>query len=391
MLAPRWTGLVLVPAIYNFLINKYLKFVVSCFIERFIYFKSKEFIKVKRTYKLFLVGLIFLLSVNVVFGQSKLSDAFKDFEQLDVWQAYLTVPSIVDLLLLYALFLNVFRDALKKREFPKAVPIVLAIIAAIGGVIGLNNLNTNLVFFAWPIVGLGLVYYLIRSFSENKALSSGLGFLILYSIVIKLENMMPSVQDFPMFTSLKLVFLLAGIILTGMGVWQMIQGGAVPGEGEKKGIFDRVADAITGAKKIKDAAKDYKGEKPDGEKDKIEKNFEKLASILKKSAVDLRNLFLVDENVMKSLESRTNVLPISHKALEEAITRKDNKQIMKLVDGISRNLSNLQKEINEYVTNTRNGVRHLQQWAVREVKLSEELATEINAYSLAHQIGRAHV
>ncbi len=314
--------------------------------------------------KLFLIysTIISVLLTGLVSAQTSLSEAVKEFQQFDIVKSYLTIPSVVDLLLLYALFLNIFREVLKKREFPKAVPTVLAIIAAIGGVIGLNNLNTNLVLFVWPILGLGLIYYLIR-FHDNKALTGGLGFLILYKILSMIEETMPAAQTFPFFLLLKSTLLLAGVIMTGMGIWQMISG-ATTGE---KGVAQNIAEGIGGAKKIKDAYKDFKGEKPPKSEEealeKLKKDFGKMQKYLEKIELELRNFGLLDAQEVEEAEKQHNILSKSEHIFLENKSKKLEPAIFKK---LMQDLDGFKNFINENEKAHRWGVRDISRIAARE-------------------------
>ncbi|MCM2325946.1 MAG: hypothetical protein NDI94_05775, partial [Candidatus Woesearchaeota archaeon] len=147
-----------------------------------------------------------LLAVSVS-AQNMLSKALAPLATLDFWTAYLNTSSIMDFVLSFVLMENLFKDILKKREFPPQIIRVLAIIFSLGVVIALDKLRTNLVYFMWPIMLLGVGFYLIKNFtSENKMLITGIGFLVMAKIMELVKAMVPAAGTFPFWDLIYIAF-----------------------------------------------------------------------------------------------------------------------------------------------------------------------------------------
>ncbi|MBN2367699.1 hypothetical protein JXC34_01675 [Candidatus Woesearchaeota archaeon] len=207
--------------------------------------------------KIALIISIFLSVSFVAAQQTRLSDAVRDLQMLDIVRTYATIPSLVDFILLYMLFLHVFRHVLKKREFPKPIAIVLAVIAAISGVIGLNEINTNLIMFARLPLYLGFGYLILTQFTElNQKMKTGLGLLVFAKLLEFLESTMPQFwKGFPFFALIKAAFLIGGFIMTAVGFAEMfnIKLPGLPGGKDKKApevkepSAEELADAVGAA------------------------------------------------------------------------------------------------------------------------------------------------
>ena len=305
----------------------------------------------KRRYRLFLFGIILLLSVSVVFGQSlanSLGPILRDI--VDIVNLYERFPYGADFILYLIFFISLWKLAMSrtpwgkdmKENAVKSIYVILGIISAISVTLVSMRANFTLVQlgpFLIMLLFIVMTIALYNMFGKSK-LTLGIMFILFWSIKnMMLGDILRDLDGYFIINLFDVILPIAGFIFIWLGLSELF--GSTSSGGEQKGLFDRVADGIKGVGKVKDAYKDTipgKDKKYDRKtRRNIRNEIKKLKKYLEITLKELRNLGLLDEEEIK----KYHVYFMKHDTSEKF--GEESEQLIKNLQSFKQELDALEK------------------------------------------------